>query len=116
VFVLDSDQEALQNWRDVISALGYEATLAQDINQAVDLIAATALDVAVVNVPEEDGDAVFKAAGLLRNRKIPFFFTSSKTRTLPRSHGFKELTLLKPLDRPVVEKLVNYLTTWQAAS
>jgi DNA-binding response OmpR family regulator len=113
VLVLDSDQEALQNWQTVISQLGYDAALAQDINHAVDLIATIAVDIGVLNVPEENGDAVFKAAGLLRNRKIPFFFTSAKTRTIPRAHGFKELTLLKPLDRPVVEKLVNYLTTWQ---
>jgi CheY-like chemotaxis protein len=116
LLVLDADQDALQNWEALLSELGYQAALAKDINEAVDLIATKSLDMGVLNVPEEDNEAVFKAADLLRNRKIPFFFTSAKTRTSPRAHGFRELTLLKPLDRPVVEKLVNYFTSWEQVS
>jgi CheY-like chemotaxis protein len=109
VLIIDSDPIELMNLEVVIQGLGFDVmTVPRDANQAMNFVASAEFDAAIIDTFTEERGA-FPMARVLKKRLIPFFFTSSGDRELPRSAGFKEVTLIKPLERPVIEKLVSYL-------
>lgn len=84
-------------------------------DDAIPLLEQEHVAAAFLNVAPGDSAGAFTLAPILKSRKVPFFFTTAEDRTYPRRKGFAEITLLKPVDRGTVEKLLNLVTTSRSA-
>lgn len=109
VLVIDGDAGQSQNLEFVVRELGFEAvTLPSNGNLAINFATSGEIDVAIIDI-ESGEEVAFPIARILKERLIPFFFTTPNSREWPRLAGFKEVTLIKPLERPVIEKLLTYM-------
>jgi two-component SAPR family response regulator len=112
VLIVEDELAVALDLGDIIVRMGCEVVgPSGHLGQVMQLIQTCEIDAALLDIRLLKDELVFPAAELLRQRGIPFVFTTAYDRKVPRSHGFKEPTLLKPLDRSVVEKMVSYLTT-----
>lgn len=108
--VEDSAAEAAALQR-VLESAGYAVASADAIGDAEALIKSTPISCAFLDVRLAKDVLVFPVAAQLRARSIPFVFTTDLDREYARRHGFKEITLLKPLDSGAVAKIARLLTT-----
>jgi CheY-like chemotaxis protein len=109
VLIVDSNQVEAQNLEHVVRALGYGVlNLPADARQAINFATSANIDVAIIDAQSGEGQA-YPIARIMQRRLIPYFFTTTGSRESPRDAGFKDMTLAKPLDRAVIEKLLIYL-------
>ena len=111
VLIVEDDTMLAWNLEYLVQNAGYDVVgPAATLTDALRLAQSSDLDAALLDIRLAQDELVFPAAEILRQRGIPFIFTTAYSRDVPRSNGFKEPTLLKPLERTVLEKMIKYLT------
>jgi DNA-binding response OmpR family regulator len=109
ILIVDSDPVEAQNLEFVVQSLGFGVTgLPGKGNDAINFATSANIDAAIIDIRSGEQMA-FQIARILKERLVPFFFTTPGDRESPRVAGFKEVTLIKPLERAVIEKLLIYI-------
>jgi DNA-binding response OmpR family regulator len=109
VLIVESDPVQAVNLEYIVSTAGCDVVGPAGRSEvALDLLRNTLVDAAILEVGQDR--SVFPVATALRKRKIPFIVTTAVNRDLAREAGFKEIILLKPVERVVLEKMITYLT------
>jgi two-component system, chemotaxis family, sensor kinase Cph1 len=111
VLIVEDDTLTAWNLEYMIQSAGYEVVgPAGRVSEAAKLVRSSAIDAALLDIRLANNELVFPIAEMLKERSIPFAFTTAFSREMSRQSGFKDLTLLKPLDGDTVRKIIVYLT------
>jgi len=111
VLVVDDEALIAMMLSDLITEYGHETVgPAHSEGQALDLVATTPIDAAILDVTLGDHDC-FAVAEALGKRGIPFAFaTGHGAQAMP--DAFRErITVSKPFDFDVVRRLIDDLVT-----
>ena len=110
ILIVEDNLDEAMTLEHIVRATGCDAVLSKDLEDALRLARSSQIDAAVLNTSLSTGQDVFPLAHVLKRRQVPFLFTTAEDRSAPRKKGFSEITLLKPLERGVVEKMITYMT------
>jgi DNA-binding response OmpR family regulator len=111
VLIVEDDTMLAWNLEYLVQNAGYDVVgPTGHLKDAVKLAQTSEIDAALLDIRLAQDELVFPAAEVLKKRGVPFIFTTAFSREVARTNGYKEPTLLKPLDRSVIEKMIKYLT------